>query len=147
MRINRYAPTITHLLFTDDNMLFGEASKEGAMALKEVLDKYALSSAQLINFYKSGIFFGSNVSHWRKLEVCQTLRVHAIENLEKHLGLPSIVGKNKKMTFKGLKEKCLSRFSWSSKSYQLVVEKISLKRCYSPFPCLSCHASFASVFL
>lgn len=53
IQINRYAPTVTHLLFADDSFIFGEASFEGANALKMILDKYARSLVQVINFDKS----------------------------------------------------------------------------------------------
>ncbi|GMI91034.1 hypothetical protein HRI_002772700 [Hibiscus trionum] len=61
-KINRYAPTITHLLFADDSLVFGEASQNGAERIKDILRVYAGCSGQEINFAKSGIFFSSNVS-------------------------------------------------------------------------------------
>lgn len=44
---------ITHLLFADDNILFGEAAKECAKVLKGVLMEYESISAQCVNFDKS----------------------------------------------------------------------------------------------
>ncbi|GMJ02632.1 hypothetical protein HRI_003932400 [Hibiscus trionum] len=104
-RINRYAPTITHLLFADDSLVFGEANSRGAQKLKDLLQVYARCSGQVINYGKSGIFFSRNVNGPTRHEICQHLHVQESENPEKYLGLPAIVGKNKNLAFRGIKEK------------------------------------------
>ncbi|KAA3480210.1 reverse transcriptase [Gossypium australe] len=128
VRINRYTPIFTHLLFVDDSMIFGEASLEGVNASKRVLDKYANNSGQVVNFDKFETFLSANVTQEKIMEVCQVLGVHSIDNLEKCLGLPSIVGKNKRGAFRGLKEKCMSRLnSWSSKALSIGGREVLIK--------------------
>lgn len=47
--ICRRAPTITHLLFADDSLLYFEASQHHAMLVKGLLNTYSSSTGQLIN--------------------------------------------------------------------------------------------------
>jgi hypothetical protein len=54
----REGPTITHLLFVDDSVVFLEATNASMRALKEVLEKYEESSGQKVNLQKSSIYFG-----------------------------------------------------------------------------------------
>jgi hypothetical protein len=48
----REGPTITHLLFADDSVVFLEATNASMRALKEVLEKYEESSGQKVNLQK-----------------------------------------------------------------------------------------------
>jgi hypothetical protein len=57
LQVATTAPAVNHLLFADDSLLFFQASKEGALELREVLDTYCSASGQRINMDKSSIFF------------------------------------------------------------------------------------------
>ncbi|KAA3471135.1 LINE-1 reverse transcriptase isogeny [Gossypium australe] len=52
-KIYRQRPEISHLLFADDCILFGKATKERALVLKQILQEYEKSSGQCVNFDKS----------------------------------------------------------------------------------------------
>lgn len=62
----------------------------------------------MVNYDKN---MSANVNYEDKSEFFHALGVHPIENPKKYLDLPSIVGRNKRMAFRGLKEKCLSRLN------------------------------------
>jgi hypothetical protein len=49
-------PTVNHLLFSDDSLLFVKASDEGAMEVNKILEKYCNASGQRINLDKSSVF-------------------------------------------------------------------------------------------
>lgn len=49
-KICRNAPLISHLIFADDCLLFGDATEVDALALKRVLEEYEAVSGQVINF-------------------------------------------------------------------------------------------------
>lgn len=53
--------TINHLFFANDNILFGDATIEGAQRVHSIILEYKLISGQKANFEKSLIYFGSNV--------------------------------------------------------------------------------------
>lgn len=56
----RRAPAISHLLFTDDSLLFFRATPEHASIVKDVLSTYASATSQLINPLKCSILFADN---------------------------------------------------------------------------------------
>lgn len=57
IRMGREAPKLTHLLFTDDILLFMEASQMAAHTLLNVLSRYQQLYGQMISFKKSIIAF------------------------------------------------------------------------------------------
>ena len=60
--ISRIAPTISHLLFVDDSLLFCQTKKEEVQVISEVLDLYATTFGRCINLEKSFVFFSSNTT-------------------------------------------------------------------------------------
>ena len=55
--ICREAPSITHLLFADDNFIFLKASFKDCWFLKQILQLYEAASGQCINFQKCAVSF------------------------------------------------------------------------------------------
>lgn len=94
MRIRELA--ITHLFFADDNILFGKATMEGVMLMKAVVNEYESISRQLVNFKKLLIYFSKNAQDEIKGQTGRVLGVRISNNLEKYLGLPTMVGRRKK---------------------------------------------------
>jgi hypothetical protein len=60
IKFARNAPSVNHLLFADDSMLLLEATKEGAVAINSILQRYEEASGQVINRDKSAILFSNN---------------------------------------------------------------------------------------
>ncbi|KAA3468576.1 reverse transcriptase [Gossypium australe] len=115
-RASRRGPEISHLLFADDCMLFGEVTENGARILKSILQEYERCSGQCVNFGKSTIFYSSNTNEESKLAVSTLLGVRCSSSLEKYLGLPNIVGRRKKKAFQNLVDRITIRIDgWSSR--------------------------------
>ncbi|KAL8158345.1 hypothetical protein AgCh_002874 [Apium graveolens] len=115
-QITLQAPAITHLLFADDNFLFCRADIEEVKEIREVLQRYETSSGQAINFQKSGIFFSSNVRMDKQNEIKDLLGVRNDLSTGHYLGLPSLIGRSKKVVFNYLKERIWSKIKgWSAK--------------------------------
>ncbi|KAK5840387.1 hypothetical protein PVK06_009286 [Gossypium arboreum] len=90
-RVNKFGPRITHLFFVDGNLIFGDATIFGVTAINDTLEN-------------------------KRVKVCRVLGVDRSNNPEKYIGLPSMVGCNKRRAFKELKEKLTRRVSsWSSR--------------------------------
>jgi hypothetical protein len=87
------APSINHLLFADDSLLFFKAKHETAVELDDTLQLYCSASGQRINREKSSIFFSKGCPGGVRSEVKGILQVTNESLNEKYLGLPSDVGK------------------------------------------------------
>ncbi|KAH1107344.1 hypothetical protein J1N35_011112, partial [Gossypium stocksii] len=72
-KASRWGSVISHLLFVDDCILFGEATSNGAMVLKEILKEYEKYSGQCVNFNKSTIFYSSNTLEEKKDKISALL--------------------------------------------------------------------------
>jgi hypothetical protein len=56
MRAGRHGPLISHLMFADDLLIFGQATTETMTAVREALDKFSDMSGHKVNNDKSAIF-------------------------------------------------------------------------------------------
>ncbi|KAK4401747.1 hypothetical protein Sango_0915400 [Sesamum angolense] len=92
--ICRGAPSVSHLLFADDILIFSKAT-EGAMhGIAQWLDTYACASGQAINFGKSLIVFSWDVVVTVQTSIAGILGIRWTEKHDLYLGLPSMVGKS-----------------------------------------------------
>ncbi|KAL0295679.1 UNVERIFIED_CONTAM: hypothetical protein Sangu_3189700 [Sesamum angustifolium] len=82
--VSRNAPSISHLLFADDTLIFSQASEEAMRGVAWMLEIYTQASGQAINLNKSSVVFSR---------------------------LPSIVGKSQKAVFSSLRDKVWNRIS------------------------------------
>lgn len=58
--VSRQGPSISHLLFANDSILFSQASIAQAEIIKAILHEYSAASGQSINLSKSAICFKPN---------------------------------------------------------------------------------------
>ena len=80
----------------------------GWMSLKKIqniLCKYEKASGQKINNDKTNLFFSTNVANSFKEHVKNLLVVLKIKEYEKYLGLPAVVGRNKKACLNYIKDR------------------------------------------
>ena len=66
-------PRISHIMFADDVVLLGEASKEQARVVQDCLVKFCQPSRQKLNAQKSCIYFSPNTNEAVVAEVCTVL--------------------------------------------------------------------------
>ena len=96
---------VSHLLFTDDSLLFFKANRKSAEMVTDVLNTYCQASGQRINMNKSSIHFAKGVSGGIREEIMETLDVHNEALSEKYLGMPTDVGTAMNGAFKYLKDR------------------------------------------
>ena len=133
--ICRGSPRINHLFFADDSLLFCKANGTECNKLKEILRTYEDASGQKINTEKSSIFFSPNTSQELKDEIINILGPMTDSRYTKYLGLPSIIGRSKKLIFAEIKEKvCKKLAGWKGKLLSLGGKEILIKAVAQAIP-------------
>uniref|UniRef100_A0A803PLP7 Reverse transcriptase domain-containing protein n=1 Tax=Cannabis sativa TaxID=3483 RepID=A0A803PLP7_CANSA len=120
LRITRQAPSISHLLFPDDILLFCEATNSSALAIQRVLDIYHKASGQMLNPHKSVMSFSPNTPMAALLFFQQALNMHISECHERYLRLPSYSDRDKKVLFSHIKERVWKLMhAWNEKLFSV----------------------------
>ena len=91
--ICRSSPSVTHLFFADNSILFCKVNPDGCQELKLILQKYEDASGQKINTDKSSIFFSTNTIQNTKDAIFSILGPMNDSRHSKYLGLPSFSGR------------------------------------------------------
>ena len=102
-------PKISHLFFADDTLLFCRANKGDLDVIQGILVLYEKASGQKLNREKTTMFFSKATSEEKKLEIIEALGVSEVKEYEKYLGLPAVVGRNKKASLNFIKERVWNR--------------------------------------
>lgn len=97
-------PQISHLFFADDSLIFCRAKMGDVQAIQTILSQYELALVKQVNGLKTNLFFGKSVSIDTKNALKNFLNVLEIKEYEKYLGLPAMVGRNKKESLNYIKE-------------------------------------------
>ncbi|KAI5327143.1 hypothetical protein L3X38_026539 [Prunus dulcis] len=116
IEVARRAPSISHLFFADDSVLFLEATRHACRTLKRVFEIYEMAAGQKIDLAKSAIAFSPNTPVQLRNEVSSILAIPIVEFHEKYLGLPTVIGRKKKECFNGIKERLRKKLNiWKEK--------------------------------
>jgi hypothetical protein len=121
-------PTITHLLFVDDSVVFLEASPGNLEALKNVLEKYEESLGQKVNMQKSSIFFGRGCREETRTMLKDLIGIQCEALSERYLGLPSVVGQSKNGVFKYVTDRSKGKvLGWKGQGLLMAGKEILVK--------------------
>ena len=100
----------------------------------EVLQAYEMSSGQQLNMAKTTVFFSKSTKEESVL-IKNTLGVAEIQSYEKYLGLPSLVGRNRKASFNYIKELVWRKLQgWEEKLLSQASREILIKAVAQAIP-------------
>ncbi|XP_019175849.1 PREDICTED: uncharacterized protein LOC109171175 [Ipomoea nil] len=134
-RVARGAPPISHLFFADDSLLFFKANLQETLEVKRCLSVYEAYSGQAVNYHKSSVSFSRNTHGDTRDIVSGTLMVAQAEDFGKYLGLPSVVGRNRRVIFSYIEQKLKQRFgSWNKRLLSRAGKEVLLKSVAQAMP-------------
>ncbi|KAI5410240.1 hypothetical protein KIW84_055653 [Lathyrus oleraceus] len=88
LKVGRHGPTVSHLMFVDDILLFGEASNKQIICVNKILNTFCNMSRQEVSQEKTIIFFSKNVSNNVQNQLVDISSFSATTYLGKYIGIP-----------------------------------------------------------
>jgi hypothetical protein len=109
MKVSRRAPSISHLLFSDDSLLFFKLDDGQAVQVRELLSTFEKGTGQKLSPAKCSILVCHNVDDTLVNQVKQALGVERSEFDAKYLGLPMPEGRMRWGIFQSIEERFVKR--------------------------------------
>lgn len=107
--LSRISPTLSHILFANDLILFGKATNQTTQTFVRCLDTYSSWSGQKINKGKSLIHLSNNTPTGNKREIKDILSFKESPPKLRYLSLLLYIGPSKLNIFKDILEKIQNR--------------------------------------
>lgn len=89
----RLSPTVSHLLFIDDSLLFTKAFCQEPRVIKELLNDFESASRQAINYQKLTLCFSPYVKGGLRASIKSILGIPVVCRFSRYLGLSSTIVK------------------------------------------------------
>lgn len=142
IKLSRHGPTISHLMFADDMVLFAEASTEQIQTVLQCLNKFCEGSGQKINLKKSHIHFSRNVDNQLAHTISSTAGIPLVNNFGKYLGVPSIHGRKTSALYREVLDRVKNRLEgWKTKYLSFAGRHTLLQSVLSAIPMYSMQTS------
>jgi len=133
--LTRGGTRLSHLMFADDVVLFGDASREQAYHIQACLQEFCEASGQKISATKSSIYFSPNTNEATRAEICNILRMQQTEDFGRYLGVPTINRRVTRSMFQGVIERVEQRLAgWKSKCLTLAGRITLIKSTLTAIP-------------
>lgn len=105
VKVCRRAPSVSHLFFADDSLIFCRASTSDCDNILQLIKTFEETSGQRINWGKTNLFFSSNTNQASMESLKAFWGASATLSQDKYLGLPTLIRRNKKQSFVSLKDR------------------------------------------
>jgi len=133
-------PSISHLLFADDCILFCKANRVEWRRLLKIISIYEDGSGQRVNLNKTSVFFSRNTKLSRRQEILSFSGLSETYGIESYLGLPCFVGRSRNQAFQFIKEKIWKKLNnWKNVFLSQAGREVLLKAVIQAIPsyCMS----------
>lgn len=87
--LSMQGPTLSHLLFADDTLIFLRASSLNYQNIIQILNAYCTTSGQEVSMQKSSIFFGANTPEGIRDKLVIILGMPQVMDPGNYLGIPT----------------------------------------------------------
>ncbi|XP_074297449.1 uncharacterized protein LOC141628177 [Silene latifolia] len=135
VRVSAGAPEISHLLFADDSIFFTRATEEEVDVVSNILRRYEYASGQLVNLDKTTMSFSKGVPRTKRSNLATRLGIIEVEEQERYLGLPTVVGRSKKVLTNIPRDKLSKRLEgWRGKILSRAGKEVLLKAVANSLP-------------
>ncbi|XP_030963604.1 uncharacterized protein LOC115984727 [Quercus lobata] len=123
-----FHPTWVGWIMEYDSLLFCRARLGDVVAIQALLGLYEKASGQMINSAKTTLFFSKNVLDATKEPIKNLLGVAEIKEYKKYLGLPAVMGRNKKASLNYIKDRVWGKLQgWKEKLLSQAGKEVLLK--------------------
>jgi mannosylglycoprotein endo-beta-mannosidase len=120
MKAGRNGPWISHLMFNDDLLLFGQASTTSMESFMRALQLFCSMSGQQVNQDKSSILFSRNVNVEVRKQLVEVSGFKEAHNLGTYLGVPALSKAPRRSDFQYLVEKVKVKLAgWKAQQLSL----------------------------
>lgn len=117
IKCTRACPTLSHLFFADDLLLFSEASLDQLEVMESCLKEFCELSGQRVSLMKSRLCFSKNVSPTLARSLSRKSGISLTSCLGKYLGVPLLQERVNKTTFLAIVDNVHTRLSGWKASY------------------------------
>ncbi|XP_057734404.1 uncharacterized protein LOC130949790 [Arachis stenosperma] len=143
--ISRGGPRISHLMFTDDLLLFCKAKKRQVQNVMLVLETFCKASGMKINVDKSKALCSKNVSVTRKEVFTGVSSIRFVQDLGKYLGVTLSHFRVTCSAFNGVLNKIQSRLaSWKGSLFNRAGRLCLVNSVAAAIPTYQIHVSIFS---
>ncbi|XP_026410054.1 uncharacterized protein LOC113305180 [Papaver somniferum] len=116
-KANKHYPSISHLFYADDCLMFIKARTRDARNLVTLIEQFSKFSDQAVNFEKSALAFSKRVPNNIKNEIANILRIRRVSLNEKCLGVSLLLQKRKFDSFTHLLDNTKGRRAHRKPTY------------------------------
>lgn len=148
VRISPHGPSISHIFFADDTLIFLKADNSNCHVLGRIIKDYCAASGQAVNLQKSCVFFSANTPAVVSEKLGNILGVPIVTNPGTYLGVPAIWGRSKSCGLAYVKGRMMGKIqSWKQCTLSFASKRGHDKSCGLSHPCLPTYLNSRMQFI
>lgn len=128
VKVSHSSLRITHLMYTDDLVIYCKANEKEALEVTSILQEYCLHMGQENNWNKSAIHFSNNLSITTKRQLSRILGIQECSHRGKYLGHLFCQFRSKAYAYREVFEKISNKLSgWKQRALSMAGHFVLIK--------------------